>query len=172
MPARDEDDFCTPKAGRPTKWEDAYVGIAEKASLLGLTDDEIADVLGVSVRTLHYWKYDHPELADALRTGKERADERVERSLYQRATGYNITEQQAVKVKLGQYEEKVGVVDVEKHVPASDTAAIFWLKNRRKADWRDKHEVEHSGETTTHVNLSSLTPEQLEAIASINLAGE
>jgi hypothetical protein len=26
-------------------------------------------------------------------------------------------------------------------VPPDVTAAIFWLKNRRKEDWKDKHEI-------------------------------
>lgn len=144
---------------RPELWEDGFAKVAEKAAVLGLTDAEIAEVLGVSVRTLHYWKYDHPELADALKIGKEQADERVERSLYQRATGYNVTEQQAVKVKVGQYEESVEVVDVEKHINADTTAAIFWLKNRRKADWRDKHEVDHTGTIATR----NMTDEEIAA---------
>jgi hypothetical protein len=25
---------------------------------------------------------------------------------------------------------------------------IFWLKNRKKVDWRDKQDIEHSGNVT------------------------
>ena len=66
---------------------------------------------------------------------------------------------------------------------AEDSAAIQRNKLRvdtrlrligkwNRKDYGEKQEVEHSGEVTSNVNLSSLTPEQLEAIASINLSGE
>ncbi|MBB3217626.1 hypothetical protein FHW72_002708 [Ochrobactrum sp. RC6B] len=76
----------------------------------------------------------------SIKSGKEAADERVERSLYQKATGYDYTEETAIKVKVEQYKEEVEVVQVGKHAPADTTAAIFWLKNRRKDDWRDKQD--------------------------------
>ena len=41
--------------------------------------------------------------------------------------------------------DKDGMVrDVKRdvHVPGDVTAQIFWLKNRKKQDWRDKVEVE------------------------------
>lgn len=132
-------------AGRPTEFDDAYVEQAAKLCEFGATDDEMAEFFGIAVRTLYRWKLDHPEFCHAIKVAKEVADERVERSLYQKATGYNYTEQQAIKIKKAQYEEEVEVVDVEKHVPADTPAAIFWLKNRRKEQWRDKQEVEHTG---------------------------
>ena len=30
------------------------------------------------------------------------------------------------------------------HVPPSDVACIFWLKNRRPDLWRDTHQLEHT----------------------------
>lgn len=158
-----------PDVGRPTLFREEYIEQAKKLCALGATDDEMADFFGVNRSTFYRWKLDYPEFCDSIKSAKDIADERVERSLYQKATGYNITEQQAIKVKLEKDREGVEVVDVEKHVVADTTAAIFWLKNRRKADWRDKHEVEHSGGTKSEINLTNLTPEQLEAIASINI---
>lgn len=118
----------------------------------GATDDELADFFKVHRSTIYRWKLIHPEFCDAVKTGKTAADERVERSLYQKATGYNVTEEQAVKLKVEQYKEEVEVVQVEKHVPADTTAAIFWLKNRRSQDWRDKQEVDHGGRVTVIVD--------------------
>lgn len=129
-------------AGRPTEFDDLYVEQAEKLCALGATDEEMADFFGVSVRTLYRWKLDYPEFCQAIKAAKDIADERVERSLYQKATGYNYTEQQAIKIKVEQHKEEVEVVDVERHAPAETPAAIFWLKNRRKDQWRDKQEVE------------------------------
>lgn len=131
-------------AGRPSEYKAEYVEQAEKLCALGATDDEMADFFGVHRATLYRWKLDHPEFCDAIKSAKEIADERVERSLYQKATGYDYSEEQAIKVKRAQYEEKVEVVEVRKHAPAETPAAIFWLKNRRKDEWRDKQEMEHS----------------------------
>jgi len=135
-----------PEIGRPSEYKPEYAEQAGKLCLLGATDSEMADFFGVCVRTIHRWKLDHEDFCHSIKSGKEAADERVERSLYQKATGYDYTEEMAIKVKVEQHKEEVEVVQVEKHAPADTTAAIFWLKNRRKDDWRDKHEVEHKGQ--------------------------
>lgn len=140
-----EPDESKAERGRPTAYEPAFAKQAAKLCELGATDDELADFFEVHRATIYRWKHDHADFCDAVKTGKDVADERVERSLYQKATGYNVTEEQAVKIKVGQYAEEVEVIQVDKHMPADTTAAIFWLKNRRKDDWRDRKEVEHSG---------------------------
>lgn len=129
--------------GRPASFREEYVAQVTKLAELGLTDVEMAEVFGVSVRTLHRWKVDSEEFCHALKAGKDHADERVVRSLYQRASGYEYTEQQAIKVKVGQYEEKVELVTVEKHMPPDTTAGIYWTKNRRRGEWQDK--IAHVG---------------------------
>ena len=139
----ESDDNEESKRGRPTEFKPEFVEQSAKLCALGATDDEIADFFEVHRSTIYRWKLEHPDFCDAIKTAKDVADERVERSLYQKATGYNVTEEQAVKIKVEQYKEAVEVVQVEKHIPADTTAAIFWLKNRRKHEWRDKHEYEH-----------------------------
>lgn len=130
------------KGGRPTEYKPEFVEQASKLCALGATDDEMADFFGIHRATLYRWKLEYPEFCDAIKSAKEQADERVERSLYQKATGYDFVEEQAIKLRLEQYKEEVEVVEVRRHSPADTTAAIFWLKNRRKGEWRDKHEVE------------------------------
>jgi hypothetical protein len=49
-----------------------------------------------------------------------------------------------VKIAVNAAGEVTQVPFVEHHAPDT-TAAIFWLKNRRREEWRDKQEVEHSG---------------------------
>lgn len=144
-------------AGRPTEYEEDYARQAEKLCALGATDDELASFFNVHRATIYRWKLDHTEFCDAIKAAKDIADERVERSLYQKATGYDVTEEVAVKIKVEQYREEVEVVQVDKHIPADTTAAIFWLKNRRSGQWRDKTETELSGS----VNLGS-TLDQLD----------
>lgn len=153
------------KRGRPSEFKSELVEQAERLCLLGATDDEIADFFGVHRSTIYRWKLEHPEFCDAIKSAKNVADERVERSLYQKATGYNVTEEQAVRIKVERYKEEVEVVEVEKHVPADTTAAIFWLKNRRREAWRDiteqRREVKHT------YDLSNVPDEDLAELERI-----
>lgn len=128
--------------GRPTDYRDDYASQAQKLAQLGATDQEVADFFGVDVRTIYRWKHDHEEFCQSLKTGKEVADERVERSLYQKAIGY---EQDEVKIFMPASAEKPVYAPYRAKVAPDTTAAIFWLKNRRKADWRDKIDHELSG---------------------------
>jgi len=131
------------RIGRPTKLTDEVISKVGALCDLGATDEEIAAFFDVSARTIHRWKLDEPAFCHALKAGKENADNRVERSLYQRATGFYYTEQVAIKIKVSQYEEEVKIVDVEKYATPDTTANIFWLKNRKSDSYRDR--VEHTG---------------------------
>jgi hypothetical protein len=126
--------------GRPSKYKPDFVEQAQKLCRLGATDVEIADFFGVEVRTLYRWKGEHEDFCQALKAGKDVSDERVERSLFARATGYE-HEEVDIRVVAG------GIVQtpIRKHYPPDTTACIFWLKNRRPDLWRDKTEQEHSG---------------------------
>lgn len=125
---------------RPTKFKPEMIEQAEKLAKLGATDREVADFFDVSESTLYLWKHTQPEFSEALKLGKDAADNRVEQSLYRKAVGYSFDGE-----KVFQYEGEVIRAPIVEHVPPSDTAAIFWLKNRRPQEWRDKHEHEHSG---------------------------
>lgn len=130
-------------AGRPSSYSDDFAKQAEKLSALGATDMEMADFFEVDVRTIYRWKHDHEKFCQALNVGKSKADERVINSLYQRAVGY---EQEAVKIFMPAGAEKPVYAEYREKVAPDTTAAIFWLKNRQPDKWRDKQDVEHSGE--------------------------
>lgn len=143
----------TQPVGRPTSYRPEYASHALALCQLGATDAELADYFGVAVRTIANWQSRYPEFHEALRTGKSEADDRVQRSLYQRAMGTEYEEAHPIKVKKTLYEngkkvaeeERIEVVMVKRIVPADTTAAIFWMKNRRSKEWRDVHKVEHGG---------------------------
>ena len=127
-------------AGRPSKYDPKYVEQAEKLCLLGATEAEVADFFKVDVVTIYRWKVAHPEFCNALKVGKEAADNRVEQSLYHRALGYS---HKAVKI----FNDQGAPLEVEytEHYPPDTTACIFWLKNRRRDSWRDRHDHELTG---------------------------
>ena len=65
---------------------------------------------------------------------------RVERSLYERANGYNY---EAVKIFMPANRAKPVYAKYIEHVPPDVTAGIFWLKNRDPQHWRDSQLLEH-----------------------------
>lgn len=130
---------------RLTVFKEEYVEQAYRLCLLGATDVEMADFFGVSEQTFNSWKKKQPELLESIKRGKEDADARVAQSLFRRATGYEREEIELKVVSLGGREGSVvEQVPVIKHYPPETAACAFWLKNRQKAKWRDKHEIEIS----------------------------
>ncbi len=108
----------------------------------GLTDDQIAKNMGISRKTLSEWKLKYTPIGDALKKSKELADREVENALYKRAIGYEYTETKTV------ISDKDGVKTetVVKQVAPDVTAQIFWLKNRKRDQWRDK--IDHDQNVT------------------------
>lgn len=128
--------------GRPRAYSKEMAGQAEKLCRLGATDIEVADFFGVDVRTIYRWKHDFPEFCQALVIGKDAPDERVVRSLYNRAVGYS---HESVKIFMPAGAKQPVYAPYIEHVPPDSQAAFIWLKNRRKDDWHDRQEIEHSG---------------------------
>lgn len=127
---------------RPTEYKAAYAEGARKLAQLGATDAEIADFYEVDVRTIYRWKNTHDEFCQALKAGKEIADDRVERALYHRAIGY---EQEEVKIFMPAGANKPVYAPFTAKIAPDTTAAIFWLKNRQPDQWRDVTRTEHAG---------------------------
>ena len=113
----------------------------------GLTYEQIAHNMGIGLTTLKEWRQKQPTIQSALKKGKEVVDIEVENALLKRALGYTIT---IVEQKLDK-EGCVHTLEKDVHVPGDTTAQIFWLKNRRKQQWRDKVEVETNGEELNKV---------------------
>lgn len=74
----------------------------------GLSDEQLAEKIGINRTTLYDWKKKYSDISDALKKGKEIVDIQVENALLKSALEGNIT------------------------------AQIFWLKNRMKTKWKDK----------------------------------
>lgn len=102
----------------------------------GLTDEQIAGNMGVSRSTLNEWKKKYPDIQDSLKRGKEIVDRQVENALLKRALGYEYEEIKE-KYEFGELSERTVT---KKQVAPDTTAQIFWLKNRKPKDWRDKQE--------------------------------
>ena len=126
----------------------------------GLTDEQIANNMGISTSTFYEWKKEYLEFSETLKKGKEVVDVQVENALLKRALGYTYQE------TTNEY-DKDGVLKVSKvvvkEITPDTTAQIFWLKNRRPDIWRDKQSIEHSGQINNP--FADLTTEELRKLA-------
>lgn len=111
----------------------------------GLTDEQIAQNMGIGTTTLYRWKNEFREIRESLKKGKEVVDRQVENSLLKAALGYEYEEQTVTN--------KGDVVTLRKYQPPNTTAIIFWLKNRKPKQWRDKQELEHDGNMKININV-------------------
>jgi len=131
--------------GRPSKYNpETHLIIVQALAKRGLTIVQLAETLDVSPSTVNKWMVDNPDFSEAIKEARDISDESVEASLFQRATGYSV---KATKIFMTKDGEVVHAPFIE-HYPPDPTSMIFWLKNRKPKDWRDKQEVEHSGNVT------------------------
>lgn len=103
----------------------------------GLTDEQIAEKIGIGISTLYDWKNKFLEFSETLKKGKEVVDRQVENALLKKALGYEYEE-----VKIEESKNSYKKTTVIKHVPPDTTAQIFWLKNRKRDMWGDRKETE------------------------------
>jgi hypothetical protein len=129
-----------PGRGRPTKYTPAFARVAVEMCKLGATDADLAEAFGVSTRTIWRWRSTDRDFCQALKVGKGPTDDRVERSLYQRAVGYSYN-----AVKVMQNNGEPVYAEYVEHVPPDPGAAKLWLTNRRPEEWRDKSTTELTG---------------------------
>jgi hypothetical protein len=97
--------------GRPTEYRPECCEEIKQLASLGCTDEQIATLFGVTTKTVYNWKEKHPQFLHAINFVKLMLDAKVSQSLYAQAESGNVT------------------------------AQIFWLKNRRPQEWRDKQDL-------------------------------
>ena len=112
-------------------------GKIRKLAEFGFIDTQLAELFGVTEKTITNWKKESLEFITVLKKGKEIADARVMMSLLKRATGYEHKE-----THISNYQGVITETEITKHYPPDSTAMIFWLKNRQPDKWRDKQEID------------------------------
>jgi len=124
--------------------------LARKFCMLGATNEDLARLLEVPRETVDAWLADVPEFAAAVKAGREIADATVAERLYARAIGYSHP-----AVKIFQSGGEPLKVDYTEHYPPDVQACLFWLRNRRRQDWRDKIEHEQTGASELMAELDA-----------------
>lgn len=127
--------------GAPSKYKKRFADEARKLCLLGAKDTDLAEFFGVCERTINYWKKEFPDFLQSIKKGKDLADAKIAESLYLRALGYEHHEE-----KVFCHGEKIITHRTTKKYPPETAAAIFWLKNRQKGKWKDKQDIDISGD--------------------------
>ena len=134
----------------------------------GATDQELAEAFGVSKRTILRWKNEHPSFAEAYQRGKDVADAKVKKALYQRAIGYEVIEKEStVDVDPNTGESKpVRVKTITKQIAPDTMAIMYWLNNRSKGEFAQRQEVTLGGEVKTSP-MANLTEDELRKLARL-----
>lgn len=165
------------KTGRKNKYQthvEPYFDVIEDMCRNGATDEQIYRTLGVGRDSFYRYKKQYTELSDILKRNKIYADAQVENALFKNAIGQVIKEKKPVKLKEIIYNdagkkikeiERVEVVEVETQIKGDTTAQIFWQKNRRKEEWRDRHNIEHEGKLNVDFSHENLSDEELIELA-------
>ena len=121
--------------GKYKQWlEEDKLLLLESWARDGCLDVDIAKKIGINTATLYTWKKKYSKFNDALKKGKEVVDTEVENALLKRALGYKYSEVKTESFSDGSVKKTV----IVKEMPSDVTAQIYWLKNRKSENWRDK----------------------------------
>lgn len=120
-----------PGGRRPTQYHPDYVKIARVMARLGATDKEMAEAMGVTISCLRVWRGTYKQFANAVKIGKEQANERVKHAMYEKACGYAHDDMEYKVV-----DKELIAIPVVKHYPPDTRAGMFWLMNRDPANWK------------------------------------
>lgn len=103
-------------------------------AMRGLSDDEIAENLGVEKQLFADWRRAYPSFNAAIESGRTHADSEVLHSLFKRATGRcPVPHTEIIK-----YKDDFQTLDMEKHFPPDTEACKVWMRMRQKEHWREE----------------------------------
>lgn len=111
-------------------------------AIKGATNKEMAEAFGISLRTIIRWMNEYESFADAVARGKNVADAKVERSLYQRAIGFEITDtEKTIDMDKDGNAKPVRIKNTTRKIVPDTMAIMYWLNNRKRGQWSQRQEV-------------------------------
>lgn len=135
----------------------------------GKTDQEIADAFHVSRQTILRWRKTYESFNEACLRGKEIADAKVKKSLYERAVGFEYTEKESVidvDPRTGE-QKPVRVRTTTKRALPDTMAQMYWLNNRSKGEFSQQQKLTLDGCVQTSP-FDNLTDEELRCLARMD----
>jgi len=115
--------------------------LVESWAKSGLSNADITRNLGITKDTFYQYIKKYPDFSDSLKRGQEITDFRVENALYKRAIGYTYEE---IKNRHDKDGNIIETTITTKHVFPDVTACMFWLKNRKPMQWRERQDVQQN----------------------------
>jgi len=145
----------------------------------GLTDEQIAKNIGITRKTIYEWFNKYSDIRDAVKKGRAPVDVEIENAMAKAARGHFVKVKKPVKLRTEKrikkinkdgvpydaglsVEEHIEYVDEEIYIPPNVTAQIFWLKNRKPDQWKDKREQSISTKDGVLADLISGLKEPVE----------
>lgn len=130
----------------------------------GLSGEQISHNMGVANSTFREWVGKFPALAAALKKGRAPVDIEVENKMLESAMGFYVNVREPIKLKRvrqkageGRIEEEyIEYAERQVYIPPSQTAQIFWLKNRKPREWRDRRDVVTDIGDNTFRNMTTI----------------
>lgn len=147
------------------KWRRADLGSEHRAQMLhlarecgraALTMHEVAEVFGVNMDTIYRWAAEDAGFDEALRLNKDLADERVERALYMKATGFSFRSE-----KIFNGADGVVRVPTIEYVQPDMAAIAYWLGNRQRGKWQSVNRIQMDGDVNVNVKDEAADPRKL-----------
>ena len=167
---RGEVEFSNEEMPTPLKYNPAYHDDwAWSLAIKGATDQDIADAFHVSRRTIIRWRQTYPSFNEACQHGKEVADAKVKRSLYERAVGFEYQEKESVidvDPRTGE-QKPVRVRTLTKKAVPDTMAQMYWLNNRCRDEFSQTQKVTLDGAVQTSP-FDNLTDDELRRLAQMD----
>jgi len=163
--------------------KELYPLLIESLLQNGLTIQQVCQRIRIGASTFHIWKRKYPEVAEAVKRGKSPVDEKVVAALYKSAIGHTyeevITEPKQLSVE--EIKERAKMENpppipmvkkkvTTKYIPPNIIAQIFWLKNRKSDEWKDKNDTSISGKIEYSVMLPP-KPDELKKVGETKVEG-
>ena len=124
------------KPGRPTRiCTNKDINTIRELLLLGATVKQVCKSLDISDATYYKWRKENKLVTQTIKEVHELQTDNVEKSLYKRASGYNVTETTTNKNPDG---EVKSITEKTRHIPADTASMIFYLTNQRPEQWKNK----------------------------------
>ncbi len=159
-------------------WKQEYVRLGYFLSLLGATDIQMAQTIGVDPSTIERWKRDKPEFLRALKAGKMEADGKVVHSLFLAAVGYSHPDEVILTNRKKEYDDEGNLikeytvplrVKTIKNYPPNVTAAVKWLQARQPEVWGNRLELRGNVNHHHEIDLSKFSTKELEVLSKLGL---
>lgn len=147
------------------KWNQDRIRQVYMLALLGATDRQMAEVMGISIDLFESWKKRKPDFKKAMMAGKMEADAKVAQALYHRAIGFEYEEDHVTV-----YRGEVIKTRVKKVLPPDVTAAVKWLSARQRGVWTESRiDVTHTNININKFDFSELSTDELMLVKKLGL---